>query len=90
MVKMQIINRFKELLAIKERRERRSISQREVSRELGLAKTTVDSYARNEITRFDADVVIALCNYLGCSVGDFLVIEEVNETPETESLQPVA
>lgn len=81
----RIVNRFKELLAIKERRENRSISQRDVAEELGLAKTTVDSYARNDVTRFDSHVVMKLCNYLGCSVGDLLVMEQVDETPEHES-----
>lgn len=88
-----IVNRFRELLAIKERHEKRKLSQRTVAEETGLSKSTVDRYARNEITRYDEDVVLTLCQYLGCQPGDLLVIEEVEgddtalpeiETPELE------
>jgi len=85
----RVLNRFRELLAIKERREGRYISQRTVAEETGLAKTTVDRYARNEVSRYDEDVILTLCNYLGCDVSDLLVIEEVpnggDESPETKT-----
>jgi len=80
MVNRVLVNRFKELLAVKERREKRKISQREVARETGLTKRTVDSYAKNSLTRYDAPIVLKLCNYLGCTPGDLLVIEEVEES----------
>ncbi|MBK9751829.1 MAG: helix-turn-helix transcriptional regulator [Chloroflexi bacterium] len=84
MTRQVLSNRFTELLAIKARREKRRISQREVARETGLAKRTVDSYARNEVTRYDAPVVLALCNYLGCDAGELLVIEDV-EDPQMQT-----
>jgi transcriptional regulator with XRE-family HTH domain len=86
MTKQILSNRFTELLAVKARREQRRISQREVARETGLAKRTVDSYARNEVTRYDAPVVLALCKYLGCDAGELLVIEEVEESEDTPEL----
>lgn len=84
-VEKRVVNRFRELLAIKERREGRRISQREVARVIGLSKYTVDTYARNEVTRFDETTLRTLCDYFGCEVGELLVTEEVL-SPESESL----
>ena len=78
----RMLNRFRELLAIKERREGRNISQRVAAKEMGLAKTTVDRYARNEVSRYDEPIVLAMCEYLECELGDLLVIENV-ESGET-------
>lgn len=86
MAKRVLSNRFMELLAVKARLEHRKISQREVARETGLAKRTVDSYAKNEVTRYDAPVVLALCKYLGCEAGELLVIEEIEESEDLPSL----
>lgn len=92
-MKQVLSNRFTELLAVKARREQRKISQREVARDTGLAKRTVDSYAKNEVTRYDAPVILALCDYLGCSVAEFFVVEQMEDLdPEwgTPQLAPLA
>ncbi len=78
-------NRFRELLAIKERHEGRRISQRTAAEELGLAKGAVDRYARNEVTRYDERIVLLFCDYFDCEAGDFLVIEEVAQEDGGES-----
>jgi len=83
--KKRIVNRYTELLAIKERKERRTYSNRQVAEILGVAKNTVDSYARNEITRYDEHVVLGFCDFLGCSLHEFLVIEQVEATPEMKT-----
>ena len=80
----RVVSRFRELLAIKERRENRRISQREVARDTGIPKTTIDRYARNEVARFDEPTIRGICDYFDCTVGELLVIEEI-EIPETES-----
>lgn len=77
-----VANRFSELLAVKARREKRRISNRDVARELGLARGTIDAYANNSVKRFDAPTILLLCNYLDCTPGDLLVIEDPEmETP---------
>ena len=91
MKRQRIANRFRELLAVKERREGRRISQRTAAEEMGLTQVTIGRYARNELSRYDESIILAMCNYLGCSVGDFLIIEEVEETsPETKTPLAVA
>lgn len=91
----RIRNRYQELLAVKERREGRKITQRTAAKEIGVVTVTIGRYARNEVERYDEDVILAMCNYLGCTIGEFLVIEEVEnggeESPEYETaLVPVA
>lgn len=84
MAKRIVANRFSELLAIKERREGRTIPRREVMERTRLSKLTIDSYARNDVTRYDQHVIIALCDYFECLPGDLLVIEEVDSNPEMQ------
>jgi DNA-binding Xre family transcriptional regulator len=80
----RIKNRFTELLAIKSREVGRRISQREVADTLNIAKGTIDRIALNKTTRYDEHVILALCNFLGCDIGDLLFIEEV---PDEEGQQ---
>lgn len=75
----KVVNRFKELLAVKERREMRSISQRDVAAATGISRSAIDSYATNTPTRYDAHVILALCEYFDCTPGDLLVIETASE-----------
>jgi len=81
-MKRQILrNRFSVLLAEKAYREgKASIPRSDVVKKTGLAKTTVDRIAHNAVSMYDNKVVIAICNYLGCTPGDLLVIEEVEES----------
>ncbi len=81
-----IANRFTELLAVKMRREGRKITHEMIAAATGLSTTTVGSWARNEVTRFDTPVVLVLCDYFDCGLGDLLVIETVEDsTPEMEA-----
>lgn len=72
----QIQNRLTELAAIKARQENRTISYRDIAQETGIALGTVSSWANNRITRYDAPVLLALCEWLGCSISDLLIITD--------------
>lgn len=87
MPRRRIVNRLKNLMADKGRREGRVIYQIDVAQETGLAKTTVDSYARNEVTRYDARVLETLLRYFECDLDDLLVFEEV-DAPEGDKTLP--
>lgn len=80
--KRRIINRFSELVAVKGRRDGRRISNRDVARATGLSTTTVNDYANNAVTRFDAHIMLKLCSFLDCTPGELIVIEEIEE-PES-------
>lgn len=71
---LQVNNHFRLLLAQKETREKRHITLKEVQRETGIAWTTLQHWANNNVTRFDVPVITALCGYLECEVGDLLVL----------------
>jgi transcriptional regulator with XRE-family HTH domain len=71
-----VSNRFAELLAQRERIERRSISMNEIANATGITRMTLHSYAKNAVTRFDERVIIALCRYFGVGISELLVIDE--------------
>lgn len=73
--KRVIKNRFKELLAAKSRREGRKISQRQAAEEMGLSRYLVDRYAANQVDNYNTETMQIMCDYLGCALGDFLVVE---------------
>ena len=69
----KIYNKFRVLLAEKAEKEQKNIPLKEVERKTGITWTTLQSWANNKVTRFDEPVIIALCDYLECEVGDLLV-----------------
>jgi DNA-binding Xre family transcriptional regulator len=83
-------NRFSELLARKERKEKRSISRRKVAQETGVGLSSVQNWAVNEVTRYDAFQITVFCEYLECTPGELLVIEEVETEGQTKTLLATA
>lgn len=75
----RITNRFRILLAEKATGERHSIAINDVQRETGIAWSTLNSWANNQVTRYDAQVIKGLCEYFDCQVGDLLVFEREKE-----------
>lgn len=72
----KIANRFRILLAEKATKEQHSIAINDVQRETGVAWSTLNSWANNQVTRYDAPVIQALCDYFNCQVGDLIVYEK--------------
>lgn len=68
------------LLAQKARKERRRITLRRVAEETGINKYTIYAIANDNIKEYSKEVIVRLCGYLDCDVGDLLTIEE---TPDT-------
>ena len=69
----KIANRFRVLLAEKADREKRNISLKEVQRATGIPWTSLQSWANNKVTRFDAKVIMKLCDFLNCDIKDLIV-----------------
>lgn len=80
----KVTNRFTQLLLRKMQRDGKRISNREVARSTGLSTLTVNDYANNKVTRFDATVLAKLCTYLDCSLDELLVMED-EDAPEMET-----
>jgi len=70
-------NRFSELLAIKERKEGRSYSRREIVEATGISLTSVQNWALNRVTQFQSEQILAFCNFFECDIQDLLVIDEM-------------
>lgn len=69
---MAIQNKFMELWQEKERKERRRISLTEVCEKSGVGWSTANRWKRDNVDRFDSDVLEKLCIYFDCQVGDLL------------------
>jgi len=72
----KVINRFRILIAQKAMKQQCNINLTDVQRETGIAWSTLNSWANNHVTRYDASVIIAMCDYFDCQVGDLLVFEK--------------
>lgn len=77
----QIQNRVGELLAAKKASAKHKITHQEVADAIGVNRTTVDRYVLNQVTRFDAPVLLAFCNYFGIGLSNLLVIVEAKDAP---------
>lgn len=72
----KIVNRFRILLAEKATQELHNIAINDVQRETGIAWSTLNAWANNKVTRYDASIIQALCDYFNCQVGDLLVYKQ--------------
>lgn len=77
---MRIENRFEELLAEKQRRDRRSWSYREIAEVTGISPATLTRFARQRHDQYNAEVLAKLCDFLGCSLGELLILVESDES----------
>jgi len=78
----KIINHSRILLAQKATQQKQNIALMDVQRKTGIAWSTFNSWANNQVTRYDAPVIKALCEFFDCQVGDLLVYEkEMAPTP---------
>lgn len=88
MTHKRVVNRFEELLAQKERRDGRRYSREEIAEITGISVTSIQNWALNRTTRFDAKQILAFCDFFECTMGDLFVIEDVENSPDflTEAL----
>jgi DNA-binding Xre family transcriptional regulator len=75
-----INNRFGVLLAEKRGQEKRNIPLSEVSEAIGVPPKTLLSWANNTVTRFDAHVIDAICQYFSVQPGE--LFEYVPNPPD--------
>lgn len=85
--KRVLYNRFAELLAVKERREGRKISQREIADTINAALNTVNIIAQNKPTAYiHRETIEKLMDYLEVTHAEFFETVLVDkESPEMES-----
>ena len=84
MKKARFSNRVSELVAIKARNERRVLTQRVLSQEIGLSLVVINRWYTNRISRIDADSVYKLCGYFGVSMNDLIWLEEESNASDSQ------
>lgn len=85
-----VSNRTGELLALKKRKERRHITLATLAAETGIATSTLWLYTNNKIRRYDSRILISLCDYFGCGLGDLLTIEEIEGADDVDEIEEEA
>ena len=65
--------RLRELMAIKDRGERRRVTYDEILARTGIAKTTLSKLANERASMVGLSVIDRLCDYFDCQPGDLFV-----------------
>lgn len=68
----KVRNRLRELWAKKEVAEDRRISLSELEREVGVGRSTLYRWLNDDVSRYDDEVIVALCDYFGVELEDLL------------------
>jgi putative transcriptional regulator len=77
-LRMKVVNsHLKAVVALREIRERRSFTIRQIAAESGASRTTVQRLLNNTMKRVPLDDLGRLCSYFDCGVSDILKEEEV-------------
>ena len=88
-----IENRFSELLAQKNRRDRRNWTYEDISRATGISPGTLVRFARQRHKMVDMTVLAKLCDFFDCEIGELLVVVRGDEaspevSPERVTVAP--
>lgn len=75
---MRVVSQVPRLMAEKQMHENKVISTTDLVKATGLARATVLSWIKGDLSRFDEHAIIAFCKYFNCRVGDLLVLEEID------------
>jgi putative transcriptional regulator len=74
-------NNFAFLLKTKAQREKRKrVPMTEVAEATGLSRQTLAKFAHEQLREYPEDMLVKLCEYFDCGIGDLLVIENVPDT----------
>ncbi len=82
---MPVNSQFWELLARKQAREKKAISLRQVSRDTGVAMSTITALANDNWRALYREPLESLCKYFDCDVGDLLHYEATPHEGESAS-----
>ncbi len=57
----------------------RGISKNKICKELDIPRPNFNRYCRDEFQRIDANLVVKLCDYFNCDIGDLLVLVDCED-----------
>lgn len=81
----RVVNRFAELLAIKERRDGRSYSRRDIEALTGISTTSIQNWYHNRNTQYSTVQIDAFAKFFGVTPGDLFMWEESSKEESPES-----
>lgn len=67
--------RIAELIEAKSARDGKRVTQEMISQETGIPQGTLSRWAGNKVDRLDKTIMVKLCLYFECEIGDLLVME---------------
>ena len=56
--------------------QEKGISRARVCKDLDFQRTNLNRYYRDQFQRIDANLIVRLCEYLNCEVGDLFEIRD--------------
>jgi DNA-binding Xre family transcriptional regulator len=68
------------LLSDKERKQGKRITQIELARAVDVSEQLIGRWMKNQVNKFEGEVIEKLCAYFECEVGDLLYIERDGKT----------
>jgi DNA-binding Xre family transcriptional regulator len=71
-------NRLFHLMREYEFRTGSELTQKALAERVGVSESVIRRWVKNEIRRFDADIVEGFCKVLDCDVSDLLYLEQVS------------
>lgn len=77
---MSIEFRLKELIAIKERQEKRKITYRLINGETGINMNTLTAMSNNNMEMVGLSTIDRLCQFFSCEPGDLII--RIKENPQ--------
>ena len=61
-------------LRIEELLQEKQISKNQICKDLDLPRGNFNKYCRGDFQRIDANLIVKLCEYFQCSIGDLIVL----------------
>lgn len=67
-----MVEQAKLVMNIESLLKEKNISKNKICKDLDIQRYNFNRYCRNDFQRIDVNLIIKLCEYLDCSVGDLL------------------
>jgi DNA-binding Xre family transcriptional regulator len=85
MKQRKVRNRLLELIQERERKINRRIKLKDLASFVGVTNHTISSWIRNDVRKYEAQIIEGFCDYFDCEIGDLLYFEMV-EAEDTGEL----
>lgn len=84
MKKRVLKNRLLILIQERERSISRRIKLKDLASFVGVTNHTVTSWIRNDVRKYEAQIIEGFCDYFDCDIADLLYFEMQETDPESD------